>query len=108
MVKFNLVKNAIEIKKKNDIRKIKQGVTFERDDQFPEIIKDFDNKEEALKALDELTTTIRDYGSYYRVEEYYVEEVIIITDEYGEKVEIDDGIWAFSKLPKDWRTKCLK
>lgn len=108
MVKFNLVKNAIEIKKRNDSRVIKRGVTLERDDQFPEIIKDFDNKEEALKALDELTTTIHDYGLYYRIEEYYVEEVIIITDEYGEEVEINDGIWALSKLPKNWRTKCLK
>lgn len=102
MAKFNLIKNAIEIKKRNDRRKIKQGVTLERDDQFPEIIKGFDNKEEALKALDELTTTIHDHGSYYYVEEYYIEETKEV-EECGETVEYSDGIWAFSKLPERWR-----
>ena len=103
MTKFNLIKNTIEIKKRFDNRVIKQGVTLERDDQFPELIQSFDSKEEALKTLDELTTTIHDHGSYYEVSEYYVEEVDVITDEDGEEIENADGIWKFSKLPENWR-----
>lgn len=97
--KFEIVKNTIEVKK----GEIKEGCTIdiERTVQEPEKLESFDTKEEALKALANYQSKVRELsghlGIYYEVTEYYIEENDY--DEDGEWVSGGD-IHAFSKMPE--------
>lgn len=99
MKKFELKKQAVEIKW-SDRNNIKAGCSVNNDgDHYSEIVKSFDTKEEALADLQKYTTEITELsnaaGKYYLVEEYYVEENTY--DEYGEW-ESGGDIWEFSKI----------
>ncbi len=91
MIKFEIKKNEREISYKNR-SEIKVGCTLEQDNQEPAVIKSFDSKEEALKALKGHKTDIRELSggtgknSYFTVIEYYVEE-----NEYDEDDEWISG-----------------
>lgn len=91
MKKFILFKNECEVKK------YYEGCTTDRSDTNPEVVKTFDNKEEALEELKNYKTNINDFRSYYLVEEYYVEEQT--QNEEGEFVDGGD-IWDYSKIKK--------
>lgn len=96
MKKYELKSATAEIRKWNQI---KEGCTL--DDSEPQLIKSFDDKEEALEELKKYETSVRALsdaiGTYYLVEEYYVEE-----NEYDEEGWISGGdVWAFSNLTKD-------
>lgn len=96
---YELKKNTREIsyEKKKDIKK---GCTLEQNDQNPQIIEPFEDKEQALKILKSYKSDICKMsggaGSYYLVTEYYVEE-----NEYDEDGEWISGgnIWGFSEMP---------
>lgn len=88
-MKFILFKNEGEVKR------YYEGCTTDRSDTNPEVIKSFDNKNEALKELKKYKTSVTDFKSYCLVEEYYVEEQI--QNEEGEFVDGGD-IWDYSKL----------
>ena len=90
-MKYALIKNNIEVKK---LVEIKEGCTLEQNWQFPETIKIFNEKEEALEELKHYRSDIRKLGEYYNFEEYYVEEVTL--DEDGAIYESFD-ILGFSK-----------
>lgn len=89
MKKFILFKNQAEVKK------YYEGCTLEKRDIYPEVVKIFDNKDEALKELEKYITRVDTYNNYYLVEEYYVEE-----QEQDEDREFIDGgdVWEYSKL----------
>lgn len=89
MKKFILFRNECEVKN------YYEGCTVDRDDINPEVIKTFDNKDEALKELQNYNTSVTEFRNYYLVEEYYVEEQI--QDEDGEFVDGGD-IWEYSKV----------
>lgn len=89
MKKFILFRNECEVKN------YYEGCTTDRNDTTPEVIKTFDNKDEALEDLKNYKTSVTDFRSYYLVEEYYVEEQI--QDEDGEFIDGGD-IWEYSKL----------
>lgn len=99
MKKFELKKQSIEIKWK-DRYNISEGCSVDHDrDQFDELVKSFDTKEEALTELQKYTTGITELssaiGKYYLVEEYYVEE-----NTYDEDGDFESGgdILEFSKI----------
>lgn len=98
MKKIEIRKNSIEVSWEKR-KTIKQGITLTSDDQFPEIVASFDNLEDAKNELLNYKSNIRElsgnYGKYYLVEEYYIEENIY--DEDGELLE-GEGIWEFSKI----------
>ena len=89
MKKFILFKNNAEVDN------YYEGCTLEQADRCPEVIKTFDNKDEALDELKKYNTQVTDYRSYLLVEEYYVEEQE--QDEDGEFIDGGD-IWEYSKL----------
>ena len=89
MKKFILFKNHAEVKK------YYEGCTADKCDTNPEVIKTFNNKDEALEELKKYNTQVSDYRSYLLVEEYYVEEQE--QDEDGEFIDGGD-IWEYSKL----------
>ena len=91
MKKFILFRNECEVKE------VYEGCTTDRCDTNPEVIKTFDDKDEALKELENYTTQVTDYRSYYLVEEYYVEEQE--QDEDGNFLDGGD-IWEYSKIEK--------
>lgn len=97
-MKYEIRKNTREISYKNRME-IKQGCTLEQDNQVPEIIKSFDDKDEALNELKSYKSDIRKLsgilGTYYAVTEYYVEE-----NEYDEDGEWASGgdAWEFSEM----------
>lgn len=91
MKKFILFRNECEVKN------YYEGCTAERNDTNPEVIKTFDNKDEALKELKNYKTSVTDFGSYYLVEEFYVEEQE--QDEDGNFLDGGD-IWEYSKNEK--------
>lgn len=101
MKKYEIKQNTREISYKKRAE-IKSGCTLEQDNQEPVIIKTFDNKEEALQALKEYKTDIRELrsstGTYYDVTEYYVEE-----NEYDEDGEWINGgdVWEFSEIENE-------
>ena len=100
MKKFELVKNSIEINwREKD--KIAEGCTMDQGDCDPELIKSFDNKDEALEELKNYKSDIRELngnlGKYYEIIEYYIQENTY--DEDGDFVEGGD-IWEFSQMPK--------
>ena len=98
-MKYEIIKNTREISYKNR-KEIKEGCTLEQDNMMPEIIKSFDNKDEALKELKSYESDIKRLsgaaGTYYNVTEYYVEE-----NEYDENGEWVSGgdVWSISKMP---------
>lgn len=89
MKKFILFKNQSEVKN------YYEGCTLDKRDIYPEVVKAFDNKDEALKELEKYTTQVSDYNNYYLVEEYYIEEQE--QDEDGEFIDGGD-ILDYSKL----------
>lgn len=99
--KWGLIKNDIVFPWK-DKSKIDQGCTVStpRMKEKPEILLEFDNLEDAKKALSkyasiiELEKTV--VGSRWRFTEYYIEELNF--DENGEWIP-DGDIWAFSEIP---------
>ncbi len=97
-MKYEIRKNTREISYKNR-SEIKDGCTLDQDNQEPEIIKSFDDKDKALNELKSYKSDIRKLsggaGSYYLVTEYYVEENDY--DEDGEWVSGGD-VWEFSKM----------
>ena len=98
MKKFELRKNSIEVSWKNR-KTIKEGITTTQDDQYPEIVKSFDNLEDAKNELQKYKSNIRELsggaGKYYLIEEYYIEENTY--DKDGEWLEGGD-ILEFSKI----------
>ena len=98
MKKIELRKNSIEVSWKNR-KTIKEGITTTQDDQYPEIVKSFDNLEDAKNELQKYKSNIRELsggaGKYYLIEEYYIEENTY--DKDGEWLEGGD-IWEFSKI----------
>lgn len=97
-MKYEIRKNTREISYKKRAE-IKEGCTLDQFDQEPEIIKTFDDKDEALIELKSYKSDIRKLsggaGSYYLITEYYVEE-----NEYDEDGEWVSGgdVWAFSEM----------
>lgn len=100
MKKFELFKNTVEINWREKDR-IEEGCTMDQGDCDPEIIKSFDNKDEALEALKKYKSDIRELsgnlGKYYEITEYYIQENIY--DEEGTFIEGGD-IWEFSEMPE--------
>lgn len=78
---------------------IKRGCTLEQDNQEPEIIQPFADKEEALEELKKYKSEVIKLsggaGTYYSVTEYYVEE-----NEYDEDGEWISGgdVWEFAEM----------
>lgn len=99
MKKFEVRKNHIEISFKNRSR-IKSGCTFDAQDQYPEIMEIFNDKEAALEALKKYKSEIQKLsggaGSYYLVTEFYVEENVYDYD--GEWISGGD-VLKFSEMP---------
>lgn len=95
MKKFELVSSRVEISHKCRLE-IKEGCSHHNDPD-PEIIESFNTSEEALDALKGFKSSVRDFGRYYLVEEYYVEE-----SDYDEDGEWIDGgdVWGFSEMPE--------
>lgn len=99
-MKYEIRKNTKEISCKKRVE-IKAGCTLDQENQDPEIIKAFDDKEEALNELKQYKSEICKLsggaGSYYLVTEYYVEE-----NGYDEDCEWVSGgdVWAFSEMPE--------
>lgn len=97
-MKYEIRKNTREISYKNRAQ-IKQGCTLEQDNQDPEIIKSFDDKDEALNELklykSDICKLSGGAGAYYAVTEYYVEE-----NEYDKDGEWVSGgdVWEFSEI----------
>ncbi|WP_300802335.1 hypothetical protein [uncultured Acetatifactor sp.] len=97
-MKYEIRKNVREISYKNRMQ-IKQGCTLEQNNQDPEVIKSFDDKDEALNELKSYNSDICKLsggaGAYYAVTEYYVEE-----NEYDEDGEWVSGgdVWEFSEI----------
>ena len=96
MTKYEIVMKRTEISFK-DRKNIKEGCTS--DAQDPEQIKSFDTLEEAREVLKKYETSIRKLSnhslSYYKVEEYMIEE-----NEYDEDGEFISGgdIWGVTKM----------
>lgn len=99
MVKYEVKKGSVEVMYK-DRNEIKPGVVLTSDNQEPELIKAFDNKEDALEELQKYKSsiTIHNYnGTLYLVEEYYVEENVY--DDEDEEEWLSGGdVWEFSKM----------
>lgn len=99
MVKYELKKDSIEVRYK-DRKEIKPGIVLTADNREPELIKTFDNKEEALEELGKYKSSITEYtynGTLYVVEEYYIEENTYDDDDEDEWLSGGD-IWSFSKM----------
>ena len=96
---YELRCDSIELR---SVKQIKNGVAASQDqDTYPEIIKTFDTKEEALSELKKYHTEIRELSHhmrYYEVTEYYVEENTY--DQDGENVKGGD-IWGISNITSD-------
>lgn len=100
--KFELKKSTVEVSFANRAE-IKEGCT---NDQEAELIKPFDNEEEALKALESYESEIRELrgtaGIYYAVTEYYVEENTYINDEWingGDVLEFSEMVISLVEKP---------
>lgn len=97
-IKYELKKNIKEISH-SDRMEIMQGCTLNQEDQESEIIKSFDNKDDALLELRNYNTEITELsgeaGKYYSISEYYIEE-----NSYNEDCEWEEGgdIHAFSEI----------
>lgn len=95
MKKYELREKEIEVRFKNR-NKIKPGCTADLGlDTDSELIKSFDDRDEAEEALREYKSSIREVGSVYLVKEFYVEENDY--DDDGEWISGGD-IWGFSEM----------
>lgn len=95
--KYEIKKKCAEIpyKERNNIV---QGITFGNEWGEDELIESFDSIEDARKKLDEYDTSIREMsgnaGTYYLVEEYYIEY-----NEYCDDKVINSGdVYDYSKM----------
>ena len=115
MIKYNLVEHTEGFKNtqfKNRTFEYTDGMVSDceyRSDFYPEIIKQFDTKEEALNELKNYYSYYGESLGYYgyrlyEVTEYYVEEVDV--DEDGEFLSGGD-IWGFAPLHPEIRYKQL-
>lgn len=97
MKKYELRKNSIEIKWK-DRKNIKPGITTEED--YPEIIKIFDNEEDAVAELKKYETSISITYAYSGLKYLLVEEYYVEINEYDEEDEWINGcdIVDYSKM----------
>lgn len=90
MKKYVLYENRAEVKKVYEL------CTYDENSDSEEV-KVFDNKEEALEELKNYESSVIDFGRYYLVTEFYIQE-----EERNEDDEILDssfGILENSKLP---------
>lgn len=98
MKRFDLMKSTREIMFKERFE-IKEGCTFDQNNMYPIIIKVFETKKDALDMLKSYKTDIRELncsaGTYFEVNEYYVEENEY--DDDGEFVK-SDGVLEFSSI----------
>ena len=99
MKRYELKSATVELRKWQDIT---EGCTI--NDSEPQLLKSFDNKEDALEELKKFSTSVTSYsspiGTLYYVNEFYVEE-----NEYDEDDEWVNGvIWAFSNLNRKEET----
>lgn len=89
---YNLMKDSVEIDYKRRAQ-IAEGVAVDSE-CGAEIVKTFATETEALKALNEYSTEVRELsssaGAYYLVTEYYIEEAIY--DDEGEWIDGGDVI----------------
>lgn len=99
MVKYELKKDSIEVRYK-DRKEIKPGIVLTADNQELELIKCFDDKDEALEQLRKYKSSITKHtynGTIFVVEEYYVEENIYDDEDEDEWLSGGD-VWDFSKM----------
>lgn len=101
MTKYEVKRDSTEVLYK-DRKKIKEGIVLESQNQDPETIASFDSIEDAKNELKKYESRIQKLsggvGSYYRVEEYYIEECTY--DEDGEWLGGGD-VWEFSNMNLD-------
>ena len=105
MKKYELKKATAWIEYK-DRRTIEEGCTRDENvncNDDSAVLKSFDNREDALKALEAYETDIRKYSyvnTFYEVTEYYVEENEYEYSEVGENCEWTSGgdVLEFSKI----------
>lgn len=72
MKKYEIERDSITVPEKQS-NTIRPGVVFDAvGDRFNEVVASFDNKADALKKLEEYSSTIKEYSTSYEVEEYYV------------------------------------
>lgn len=102
---YRFTKNVTEVKRE-DIGRMEPGFTFNpivsengrsayNEDRFYNDIESYTNLHEALMALDEHRTTIKDCGRFFEVTEYAV-----ILQEYDEKIEEWIDNWDYSWFSK--------
>ena len=106
---YDLMSNSAEIRGRVD-KAIYHGCVVDEllrscADCGGDLIKRFDDKDEALKALSNYTTIIREYGyHFFLVEEFYVEENTYDIDEDGDEEWIEGGdVWEYSSMPEEYR-----
>ena len=104
LTRFELRKNSCEISYKNR-KDIKEGCTLEQWEQEPSVIKTFSNKKAALNEVKNYETEITKLsggsGTYYLVEEYYVEENVYNEEEEkkgNESFIACNGVWGLTKM----------
>ena len=101
MVKFELKKGEVEVAY-SDRFAIKEGVSidYKNYDQEPVVVASFDSLEEAENELIKYSSSISQFGHYYLIEEYYIEEVEYVYDEDYEEYreECSNGTHSFSEF----------
>ena len=68
-----------------------------------ELVARYDEKEEALAALSDRETMIREFGyHFFFVEEFFIEENTYDIDEDGDEEWIEGGdVWGYSAMPDE-------
>jgi len=94
MKKFEIRKNTIVIAYKNR-KDIKAGITLTGDNQEPEIMGTYSTLEEAKEELKKYTSLIDKMGSFFGIEEYYIEENVYDEDD---EWEAGGDVWEFSPM----------
>lgn len=96
---YGIRKETIEIDKRNK-NLIKQGCTLESDNQGEAFIY-FDSEDEAINEFKKYSSRINDYGRFYLVEEYFIDETELEYDEEWEEWEPTGfyNVIKFSDLP---------
>ena len=90
------MKKYVLYEKTAEAKKVYEGCTLKNENAQPEVIKEYNNKSEALEALKMYNSKVIEFKSYNLVTEYYIEEEE--RDEEGYFIGGGD-IWDFSKLP---------
>lgn len=85
--RYEIICNTAEIKSKKDIKEL---CTRDQTWQDPVTEESFDNKEDALKALEKYSCTVQKMSRYYLVTEYYIEENEYNGDEWVSGGDIID------------------